>query len=53
MVTDKIKSPKYIIFSDFDETYLAHNQTELLKKYLELLEKYLIEFTKKYKILFG
>ena len=33
-----INSPKYVVFSDFDETYLAHQMDDMQRQNLQELE---------------
>lgn len=48
-----LSEPKYVVFTDFDETYLAHQNTNEHQKYLRKIEKYLLTETSPKKIFFG
>jgi kanosamine-6-phosphate phosphatase len=48
-----VQTPAYIVFCDFDETYLANDFTISRKKSLESLETYLYEISGKYNLIFG
>lgn len=48
-----VDRPKYIIFSDFDETYYPHNMNDMRQKELYELEEYLKEKSIDGELLFG
>ncbi|MDJ0677608.1 MAG: HAD-IIB family hydrolase [Calothrix sp. MO_167.B42] len=48
-----VPEPKYAVFTDFDETYLAHQNTDCQKNDLHELEEYLLNETSEQQIFFG
>ena len=48
-----VPEPKYVVFTDFDETYLAHQNREDYKNDLKELEEYLLNETYQKQIFFG
>ncbi len=48
-----ITQPKYVVFTDFDETYLAHENKECHKNDQKELEEYLLNNTHEKQIIFG
>ncbi len=48
-----VAEPKYVVFTDFDETYLAHQNTDCHQNDLQELEEYLLNETYHKQIFFG
>ncbi|PHJ56920.1 hypothetical protein VF14_24950 [Nostoc linckia z18] len=48
-----IHQPKYVVFTDFDETYLAHQNQERHQKDQKELEEYLLNYTYEKQIILG
>ena len=48
-----VTKPKYIIFTDFDETYLAYENKECHKNAQKQLEEYLLNNSQEKQIVFG
>jgi len=48
-----INSPKYVVFSDFDETYLAHQMDDMQRQNLQELEDFLLFESQKHQLIFG
>lgn len=49
----EVENPKYIVFSDFDETYFPHQLTHERKGHIQALEETIIEKSKKSGLVFG
>ncbi|MDB9475053.1 HAD-IIB family hydrolase [Dolichospermum circinale] len=48
-----VPEPKYVVLTDFDETYLAHKNTDKHKSDIKELEEYLLNETDHKQIFFG
>lgn len=48
-----VTKPKYVVFTDFDETYLAYENQECHKNARKELEEYLLNNTQEKQIIFG
>ena len=48
-----IDSPKYVVFSDFDETYLAHQMDEMQRQDLQKLDDFLLSESPKHQLILG
>lgn len=49
----EIPNPKYIVFSDFDETYFPHQLTAERKSQIQALEQTIVEKSRVSGLLFG